>query len=122
MAIFTLVWNEDIVKILSAGTEFAQSGETISLNVNVDGVPLHKSIAVLANFGNLNVCIIALHFGKSNPSSVDEFLTDFLTELSELKVTGKPFKDKAFTLKLNCFICDAPARSLLKSAISHTGY
>ncbi|XP_065672557.1 uncharacterized protein LOC136090245 [Hydra vulgaris] len=50
------------------------------------------------------------------------FLKEFSDELKML--TSSPFvvNDKSYMVQIYAFICDAPARSLLKGIVNHTGY
>ena len=50
------------------------------------------------------------------------FLKDFSDELKIL--TSSPFvvNDKSYMVQIYAFICDAPACSLLKGLVNHTGY
>ena len=32
------------------------------------------------------------------------------------------YNNKTFKVEIKCFVCDAPARDLLKDIIGHTGY
>lgn len=65
--------------------------------------------------------IIAIHFGK-DPTDVDTFLGSFVLEMDRLKTEGYLFKGRRFPVNLNNFICDAPARSLVKCRVGHGGY
>ena len=49
------------------------------------------------------------------------FLKDFLAELKI--ITSSPFvvNDKSYMVQIYAFICDAPARPLLKGLVNHTG-
>lgn len=66
--------------------------------------------------------VIALFYGTSKPSSVDDYLYDVLAELDIVKTDGIMFKERKYEVKLRCFCCDAPARSFLKCIVGHTGY
>ena len=100
--------------------------QLVSLIVNIDGLPISKSsdaqfwpILGTINFGR--PFVIALFSGDTKPTPVEDFLEDFLREISNLKegffLLGER---KEFSLKI--FTCDAPARQYLKSVKGHTGY
>lgn len=93
----------------------------------MDGLPLFKSSSyqfwpVLGCFGDFEVFIIALCYGNTKPTSVDEYLNDFLEELAKLKRDGLTHESHKLSLNIHCFLCDAPARGFLKCIIGHTGY
>lgn len=114
-------------QILSENPSFVEKNKRIQLKVNVDGLPLFKSSSsqfwpILGCFGNQKVFVIALYYGNTKPSSVEEYLEDFLQELARLKRDGVTFESNKLSLNVHCFLCDAPARCFLKCIIGHTGY
>ncbi|CAC5362092.1 unnamed protein product [Mytilus coruscus] len=101
--------------------------QNIYLNINIDGVPLFKSSGkqfwlILCSFEKFPPFIISLYLGNSKPSSLHEFLDDFLSELEEIIRQGVRFEDKTFQVEMRAFIYDAPARAFLKQVKGHTGY
>ena len=101
--------------------------ETIKLNVNIDGVPLFKSSGkqfwpILCSFGGYEPFIVALFFGDAKPNSLNDYLSDFLNELSLVVRLGVSCDSKTFQVGIQAFICDAPARAFIKSIKGHTGY
>jgi len=102
----------------SLPSDIPSSVVKIEIVVNIDGVPLCKSTnsQLWPILGSLHqsksVFPIAIFHGYQKPSSVDEFLADFINEVNNLTL---PFVLKAL-------ICDAPARCFLKCIIGHTGY
>jgi hypothetical protein len=116
-----------VCEILCENPSFVENNDTVKLKVNVDGLPLFKSSSyqlwpILACFGDFEVFIIALYYGNTKPTSVDEYLNDFLEELAKLKHDGLTHESHKLSLNIHCFLCDAPARGFLKCIISHTGY
>ena len=98
----------------------------INVTVNVDGVPLFKSTCaqfwpILCSVNNWKVFLAGFFFGKSKPTSIEDFLQDFLEDYKFLQLNGLVYEGKTYIVKIRCFICDAPARSLLKGIIGHTG-
>ena len=101
----------------------------INLIVNVDGVPLFKSSPrqfwpILVSIENLvHVFIVAIFYGNPKPNSLNDFLADFINEAKVLKNDGLVVTSKkTITVSIKCFVCDAPARALLKCVVNHTGY
>jgi hypothetical protein len=117
-----------ITKVLnSANEEHVKDLVKIELLVNVDGVPIFKSSGtqfwpVLCCFNNFNPFLVALYYGDSKPNSVNDFLQDFLSEYSEIRLNGIVFGQKLLQVRVKAFICDAPARAFLKCCKGHTGY
>ncbi|KAL2083702.1 hypothetical protein ACEWY4_021475 [Coilia grayii] len=101
--------------------------ETIGLQINVDGLPLYKSSALQLwpILGKVpfekEPFVIGMFCGKTKPLDLDEFLYDFVEEVAKLE-NGFEVAGKTFTLKIDCFICDSPARSFLKNTKGHNGY
>ena len=118
---------EGILDILSSNANSLLSIDTIQLSVSVDGLPLFKSTAValwpiLCSFEHFAPFVVCLFLGKSKPHPVEDFLADFIEEFCILKRTGIEFDSKIITVSIFSFVCDAPARALLKCIKSHTGY
>ena len=116
-----------IVHILSSNYSAVANLTTIDLIVNVDGLPLFKSTSqqfwpILGHFSNLDVFVIALFYGNSKPSSVEEYLQDFIEEVNRLNVAGIIHEEKHYKFGVKCFCCDAPARCFLKCIIGHSAY
>ena len=107
----------------------SQNLNSINLKINIDGVPLFKSSSmqfwpILCSFENFKPFLVSIFYGNSKPSSVSEFLEDFLEEYSQLKTNGLQIEDARLNIKvrIKAFICDAPARALIKGIKGHTGY
>lgn len=65
--------------------------------------------------------VIGIHFGK-DPTDVDMFLGRFILEMQNLLTEGYYFDGRKYPVRLRNFICDAPARSLVKCCVGHGGY
>lgn len=66
--------------------------------------------------------LLALYYGNTKPSPLDIYLKDFVDELSQLLQAGFFFKSKHYTINVQSFVCDAPARAMVKCTKSHGGY
>lgn len=51
-----------------------------------------------------------------------DFLQKFITEINILQTNGFNIDNKNYKVKIKCFIYDTPARSFIKSIVSHTGF
>ena len=113
----------------SSGMTSLTSDMTISLQFNIDGLPLFKSsstefwpILGRVKLDNARPFIIGIFCGKGKPADVAEFLADFLSELQTLLVDGMRHGNDLVNIAVDCFICDAPARAYLKNIKSHCGF
>lgn len=104
--------------------------DTLSLNINVDGLPLFRSsnsqlwpiLGIVNEARNKAPFIIAVYGGSCKPKSIDEYLFDFVEETKSLIQNGLDCFGKHYSFRLNAFICDAPARAYLKCIKGHAGY
>lgn len=96
---------------------------TINVNFNIDGLPLHKSTSTefwpilmnIANMVEIKPMVVAIYVGSGKPKSILQYLDKFVTEFNEVCENGiENLKGATLKIKLNAFICDKPARALLK--------
>ena len=104
---------------------------TLRLQFNIDGLPLFHSSSiqfwpilgkVYTEQNVYNPFVIAVYCGNSKPSNVTSFLSKFVDELNYLLENGIDIDGKSFIIEIMCFICDRPARSLIKCIKNHTGF
>lgn len=107
------------------------SVDTLTLRVNIDGLPLFKSskmelwpiLAMIKEFPKSGVFIIGLYAGVAKPDSVTKYLKEFIEDLKSITQEGLNYRGKHFNVALpDAFICDAPARAFLKCIKGHSGY
>ena len=103
-----------------------KSVNEVKLIVNVDGLPLFKSSGtqvwpILGKLEKGKPFIIAMFCGNGKPNSESDFMSDFLREATKLKKNGLnlPNKSSNNPFEIKYFICDAPARQLLKCIKGH---
>lgn len=111
-------------KILQQAVHTCSSGFPLQMQINIDGVPLYKSSSaqfwpVLCSVDGSNPMIAALYFGHSKPSSMEEFLKEFIDEVKLLHAEGFTADDRQWPVILHSFVCDAPARAMLKNIKAH---
>lgn len=58
--------------------------------------------------------IVSVWYGSSKPNPADDFLLPFVNEMTELTENGLVINGHHISIKTRSFICDTPARSLLK--------
>lgn len=98
---------------------FEEPPDTLHFNVNIDGLPLYKSSK--AQFWPILLSLredpenkpfaVAIFHGKTKPP-LNEFIMPFVTEFSDLEENGLHFNGKTYQVKIRCFTCDAPCKSI----------
>lgn len=101
----------------------------IRLNINIDGLPLDNCgklhfWPILGTWAD-KTCepfIICVYFGMQlKPSTLEQFLENFVEEMEELSTNGFEFNGHVYDVSIHNFICDVPARSFVKYTIGHSG-
>lgn len=105
----------------------------IIMDVGIDGTPSTNSSdtelwPIMVNVVGYNeVLLIGCYFGPGKPKDDDEssneFLTPFVTEVSEiLNEGGITYEGQVYELEFRAFVMDAPARAFIMNTILYTGY
>jgi hypothetical protein len=100
----------------------------VKYHVNIDGLPLFKSSCtqlwpiVGKIVGTQCMFLIGSYCGSTKPSSVGDYLQQFIDEAKKLASEGFTVDGRKFTASVMCYICDAPARAFIKQIKMHTGY
>lgn len=99
--------------------------KVVNLQINIDGIPLTKSSSqqfwpILGGILD-DVFIIGIYFGEGKPSSVNEYLNEFLKTF-KLCADGVLINDQLFTVRISALVCDAPARAYVLGTKCHNGY
>lgn len=118
-----------ISKLSTCSPSFLHGIESLTLHINIDGLPLFgsSSVSLWPILGMIKEVphrpfVIGVYCGSSKPKSLDEYLHDFVQEMKEVLVNGVNFDVNKFSVKLDAFICDAPARAFIKCIKGHSGY
>ncbi|CAH0405510.1 unnamed protein product [Chilo suppressalis] len=125
-------WHNGIAKPLkSILLNWTDIPDMISININVDGLPIFKSSTnefwpILGNiFENPRIrpFIIGIYFGKGKPKKLNEFLEDFVNDMKILLEEGLVVErlEKTIKIQIRCFICDSPARAYIKGVCNFNG-
>jgi len=101
----------------------------VSLQVDVDGLPLFKSTngQFWPVLGKLELpfvsdaFVIGIFYTEKKPDSL-HFLADFVGECKMLKQSGIVYKDHVLRFNIHAIVCDAPARSFMKNIKGHSSY
>ena len=75
----------------------------------------------MVQFGFFNPFVVGIFGGNKKPN-VKILLFDFIKQLKELVAKPVQINGNHYEISIFCFTCDAPARSMLKSIVQHTGY
>lgn len=95
---------------------------TISLTINIDGLPLFNSSKVefwpilfnIAEMPKISAMVIGIFCGTAKPSDIDTFLMPFVDEMSNIMTNGLFINSHKITVRLRCILCDSPARAYVK--------
>lgn len=96
--------------------------QTISCNINMDGLPIYRSnklefwpiLLNICELPSLRPMVIGIYCGKGKPSDLLAYLQPFVEEARILLQDGLIVNNSRITVKLRCFIYDSPARAFIK--------
>lgn len=123
-------WHNGLINpltiVLNKWLDVLENIESISLNINIDGLPIYKSSKyefwpILCNVFEIPSAqpfIIGVYYGVGKPKNLDIYLEDFVVEMKQLLNDGIQLTSKIITVKIRCFICDSPARAFIKGMYS----
>lgn len=118
----------NILKLLSNNRTRNQN-TVLSIEINIDGVPITNSTKkqfwpILGRCSELSKYPfpIGIYYGLHKPKSSDAYLKTFSEEIKKINTDGISFSGKTYFIKINCFICDAPAQAFVKGIVAHNGY
>lgn len=118
-----LYWHQGLEYCLRVCFATLDKPISIAINFNVDGLPLYNSSRdqfwpILFNIyemPHIPAMIIALFYGKNKPQKVEEYIQQFVTELNGiLEAGGLTINGFLLSITIRAFICDSPARAMLK--------
>lgn len=100
---------------------------TISVNINLDGLPVFKSSKVefwpilfnITEMPQLRPMVIGIFCGKAKCNDLQSFLSPFVDEMSEIMANGIIINSYKITVLIRCFVCDSPARAFVKGMLTH---
>jgi len=121
----------NLEQILDASSlDICNNENVLEVQLNIDGLQIFKSsglqlwpiLGILKGPCESKPFTIGVYAGNEKPGNLSEFLADFINEASELERSGLEIRGGVFQFRIHSFVCDAPARSLLKGTKGHTAY
>ena len=102
----------------------------LELQFGIDRLPLFKSSntslwPILCHVKQSSVkdpLVVGAYYGVSKPKNLEAFFQDFIYEMTDLIHNGLTYKNITFDIEIHSFICDAPARAMIKNIKGHGGY
>ncbi|XP_039503150.1 uncharacterized protein LOC120459779 [Pimephales promelas] len=102
--------------------------ETLELSFNVDGLPLFKSsgksmwpVLCAVMLSPVTIFPTTLTCGLKKPTDLG-FLEDTVKDLAEILTNGLDYRGRNIKVTVRCFVCDAPARAMIKNTKCYSGY
>lgn len=122
---------EENIKV-SIYKHYVDLPQEIYLNFNIDGLPVSKSssgqfwpilAAIVDNTLYTEPFPVGIYYGTKKPQDINTFLQPLVTDILRIKNNyGIYIEEKLILVKINAFICDAPARAFIAGIKNHTGY
>uniref|UniRef100_A0A1Y1KZS3 Transposase domain-containing protein n=1 Tax=Photinus pyralis TaxID=7054 RepID=A0A1Y1KZS3_PHOPY len=102
----------------------------LKLQCNIDGLPISRSsnsniwpiLMAFSDYPQISPMTVGIFHGDGKPESCSSYLSDYVTELVELVTYGLVHLDNKYNVIVDCYVCDAPARSYVAQIKGHTGY
>lgn len=126
------LWYKSIMANLNSMNleNYLEIYKRIVIDVNVDGLPLFKSsrqhfwpiLGRLFGANNQPFVISLTLFQSTVVPDLHQFLYHFVKEVDYLQKNGYLYNGERFEFCIKNFICDAPARSLIKGIVEHNAY
>ena len=86
------------------------------------GLSLWPILCLLPQFTGTEPFVVGAYCGMTKLTDIGAFLADFVSECEQLVANGIYIDGHQYTIELHSFVCDAPARAMLKNVKSHSGY
>lgn len=116
--------------LLAKVSDLSSQSKSISLLFYVDGLQLCKSsnsqlwpiLAKTQDIPGSGVFLVACYHGYEKPGVLAEFLGPLVKELLELIAEGLVIDGTRFSINVQGFVCDAPARAQILGIKGHTAF
>lgn len=117
-----MYWHQGISSLLVRSFDYITVHTSIRINVNIDGLPLHRSTnkcfwPILINvhdYPNIKPMAVGIFYGEGKPENAALYLRPFVDEMKEVLANGLIINGSKLSVSIRCFILDSPARSFVK--------
>lgn len=118
-------WHNGLKICLSNTFQNLDKSISISLNINIDGIPVFNSSKVsfwpilsnITEFPKISPMVVGIYCGASKITDIGTYFSPFVDELEEIMANGLYIKSHKISVSLRCFVCDSPARAFVKGNI-----
>lgn len=116
-------WHNGVQNCLTMVFKNHTAPSTISLNINMDGLPIYNSskkefwpiLGSIHEIPNLKPMVFGIFCGLGKPSTLQQYLGPFTTEMEKLMAEGyKMASGQTIPVSIRAIICDSPARAFIK--------
>lgn len=115
-------WHQGLEMCLRNCFKDFSEDENISINLNIDGLPLFNSATkcfwpILFNIfehPEISPMSLGIFYGEKKPENVAIYFRPFVDEFKNILENGLIINGKQLTVLVRCFICDSPARAFVK--------
>jgi hypothetical protein len=112
------------------GRDLPECSPSLELQFNIDGLPIFKSsntslwpiLCLVRNSLSKTPFTVGCFCGQSKPGDLNAFMAVFVSELHTLLSTGFEYNNVHYTVLIHSFVCDTPARAMVKCVKGHSGY
>lgn len=120
-------WYQGLEVCLRQRFDKLSKDKTITVNVNIDGLPLFNSATkcfwpILVNVHEhpeMPPMAVGIFYGEKKPENVDIYFRPFVNELKHVLNDGLLLNGNRLTVRVRCFICDSPARAFIKGTFTY---
>ena len=118
-------WHHGLEKCLRSLFHNIDESKTISININMDGLPVFNSSKVefwpilfnITEMLHIPAMVIGIYCGTSKCCDLKAYLSAFVYEMKDVLSNGICINGNRITVNLRCFICDSPARAYVKGQV-----
>lgn len=101
----------------------------ISLYFNIDGLPVCNSskqqfwpiLCKIFELPSMIPFIVGIYAGNGKPNDLNAYLHPFVQEMHTLLQYGLLVNNSKINASIRCFVCDSPARAMIKGVCNFNG-
>lgn len=115
-------WHHGLKNCLRRVFQNIDGPRTITVNINMDGLPMFNSSKVefwpilfnITEMPHLPAMPIGIYCGSTKCTDLQTFLTPFADEMKDAMDNGIYINSHKITVRLRSIVCDSPARAYVK--------